>query len=145
MDIAEKLGTVVRELKAGVSSWDASLHDKLKEVVEAGHVGTHNAIDNRFRRHIKDGYMQADYSALSKQQQEEWRLDFAKDLYHSMTVEKTYCHEWQRIDWTKGKYMSATCVFQNQGGTVHDIEATGEILMSFMQMGPPWILSLIHI
>ena len=52
MEVAEKLGTVVRELKAGVSSWDASLHDKLKEVVEAGHVGTHNAIDNRFRRHI---------------------------------------------------------------------------------------------
>ena len=25
-----------------------------------------------------------------------------------------------------GKYMSAACVFQNKGGTVHDIEAAGD-------------------
>ena len=48
MEIAEKLGTVVRELTGGVSSWDARIHEQLKAVVEAGVVGTHNAIDQRF-------------------------------------------------------------------------------------------------
>lgn len=51
----------------------------------------------------------------------------------------TKVEEWRKIDTTHGDYMSASRVFQAEGGTTSDIEPTKLLLKKCTEMGPPFV------
>ena len=56
-----------------------------------------------------------------------------------LTQGTNYVREFQKVDWKKGKYLSASRTFQEQGGTPADLEATKKLLERCFTMGPPFV------
>ena len=66
---------------------------------------------------------------------------FAKKWNKAEHEQLTVCSqtdEWRKVDITDGKYMSATKIFQEEGGTEADLEPTCKLLEKNLRMGFPF-------
>ncbi len=54
---------------------------------------------------------------------------------HRSLSNKRHVNEWSRIDFSRGEYMSASMVHMCEGGTLHDIAATWNVLEWCLTLG----------
>ena len=69
-----------------------------------------------------------------------FRLGWAEKRLNDFMEEKTFTHDWRKVDVTKGTYMSASKVLLEEGGTAADLEPCQRILKKCAAMGPPFVL-----
>ncbi len=72
----------------------------------------------------------------SKQEQQEFRRKWGEEHLKELVETKVFLQEHQRIDVSLGTYMSASKIFQEEGGTAEDVEPTQRLLR---KKAPAWL------
>ena len=80
-----------------------------------------------------------EYKSSSHAEKEQFRIEW-NDQEENTLKNKVVKHEWQKVDTTHGTYMSASRVFQEEGGTEADVEPTCRLLDKSLRMGYPFTL-----
>jgi hypothetical protein len=127
------------EIKSGMSGRDSAFATFLSKAVAQGDVDPRSKVAQRMDRELTADQKSA-LKKLTNCEKKAFRLDWATKKLPQFMEEKTFKHEWRKIDITKGSYVSASRVFQLEGGTDGDAVATEKIIDKCAAMGPPFVL-----
>ena len=122
----------------GLNNRDANFAKHLKEVVDSGKIpDSRGPISQRMARELTDAEKQ-ELKGMNNQQKNDFRKSWAAKKLTVFTERQVLEKTWKKIDVTKGVYMSASKVFQEEGGIAHDVIAAKNILNKCIQMGFPY-------
>ena len=103
---------------------------------EAGE--SRGALAQRMMAHLPEE-KKAEYKRLANASKVEFRKQWNAEMEKELN-NLNITQEWQKIDLTEGEYMSASRVFQMEGGTEADVQPTLKLLTKSLKMGWPFTL-----
>jgi hypothetical protein len=118
---------------------DKKLAEALQALVASGSdVDPRSALSQHMQRDLTTDD-KAKLKAMCHKDKKAFRAEWAAKKLSNYTEEKTHMQAWKKIDTSKGIYMSASRVFQEEGGTVADIEAAKNTVTKCAMMGTPFV------
>lgn len=127
-------------MKDGVNARDTGFATSLQGLIdEDKDIDSRSAVSQRMMRELTSA-QKSDLKGMTHTDKKAFRRGWAEKRLGDFKEEKTFVHDWRKIDVTKGTYMSASKVFLEEGGTAADIEPCKRILQKCASMGPPFVL-----
>ena len=119
-----------------------SLHKKawakqLMFAVQAGEVPSQGPMAKTMRRHLTNEE-RAKHDKGSHEYRASFRLKWAQQQLSQLTQVAHKVEEWRKVDIGKGRYLSASRIFREEGGTQEDIIPTQTLVSKCWRMGHPW-------
>ena len=130
---------ITHTLKPGLGRRDEQFANKLREYFESGEAPEpQSAMGQQMSRKFTDEE-RAQLKGMSNIAKIAFRKEWVKRQHHQYFVVKQVQEKsWKKVDLTRGIYMSASKVFAEEGGTVHDLEAAKKIVNKCVLMGAPF-------
>ena len=97
-----------------------------------------SALGNRFSR-AKDGAKDPDYNKLvGHKEKAEFRKEWAKKKYQSMSLEKVHSKSYQQVNTKDGTYRSFAWLVREEGNDTDAFHRVKKYTFKCLAMGPPW-------
>ncbi len=141
-DDAEKMNFEVGDVgRAKLSPNDQKRLSALEDALKKGSVDPRSTMGGIFRSELandKEGSIE--YAKLNRQDAAQFRLQWLKQSYDTFQKEKVHTKAWRRVDATKGKYMSASQLVNDDGGWSDPAAVRGAymLMLKCLAMGKPW-------
>ena len=124
------------ELDPALNARDKKFAVSLREELGSGDIDSRGAASQRMMRGLSQQEKIA-YKEKSNADKLKFRQEWAAATLQKYS-KKTYTQAWKKIDINLGTYESASRIFQLEGGTENDLEATKNILLKCVKMGYPF-------
>ena len=113
----------------------------LASAASTGVVDIRSALGQRFSAEVrKSEKLAQDYQAcLGVKAKQEFRAAWASEKWSVLSQQRTEKKSQTFSEFSKGKYLSLTVVFQKSGGDQRAVEATKTRLNKCMALGPPFV------
>jgi hypothetical protein len=132
------------DIPVAINMRQANAEANFQKVVDTGVCEARGAIGSRFNEDLKkDSVLKTDYTAIkSLQGRLQFRLEWAKRKLEELQVSRTKEKKYQKVDLSKGKYMSFGTLVESFG--IHydrkrAIELATRHAMRCIEMGGKWI------
>jgi uncharacterized membrane protein YgcG len=112
-----------------------------QEVVEKGDMTAKSSIYNTFRSYLSENVDdKIKYENLSRPEQAEFKVEWAKKLVYGYEQEYTFCESYQKIDITRGVYQNVSQLVIDEGGWKDEAAVLGVLRLIAMciSMGAPF-------
>jgi len=126
-----------------LSDADKKQAETLEKVIKDGQLDPRSYLGGMFRKaHPKGTPAGEEYAALTRQEAQMFRVEWAKKQYQHIKERRCLTKSWKRVDSTKGTYRNFGRLVQDFGGwgCAEALEGATSCLNKCTLMGPSWLM-----
>ena len=126
------------QLKEDLSKRDRKFAERLLELKEAPKISSTDPVIQKMMRELPADEKE-DYKKKSSQEQEEFKKMWIQEQLEDKIEKRSTLKSYQKIDVKLGSYMSASKVWQEEGGSEEDFIPTQKLLRKKLLLGWPHV------
>ena len=126
-----------KNLNAFEQSFAEALAAAAKDSTPLSHLDSRTPLYQKLHRSLSASEKE-EFKAMNRDAKQSFKEAWLKKETSKMCEEKQAVQSWCQVDSTKGTYMSASKVFQEEGGQAEDVQPAINYITKAMSMGPPF-------